>query len=435
MTLRRCNPAGKILAPLALLLIIRNLDKISLFQGGTLLGAFMYRALVPLASMLTSVGLGIYSKSPLIGLLSLIYLKPQMTEGLIQYQWYILSVLSLSMLLAIAYLRGPWDSALEAFTIGKRYYVTPVLASITSALVLARLGIVEPGADYWPFVLGGGLLLSRIAVNPLTAIAGGATASLGVFGAIAISLYASFTPIPPLHCRGLRVGKLVGYETETSTTRIVAGSAFKRWRTRGIACSHDGDAVLAMGWKSILWIYSSKPLKLARWVAKANRNGRRIVAIDLDKPGESNDVYSMLKYIEESSHDINLALGAIDTASREGVLLALSESVKDSDLVIISSCIESPRSLQKYLTEISKKTLVIASFCKPEPDLLAPARGPEGSGVILGPLGDPLLTASILGRLFPDTWRPLGGLIEASPRTVLAYAYCSGGWALVEVGV
>ncbi|MCE4600537.1 MAG: hypothetical protein F7C38_03100 [Desulfurococcales archaeon] len=432
---RRCSPVGKILAPLALLLVIHNLDKTDLFQGGALLGAFMYRALVPLISMLASVGLGIYSKSPLIGLLSLIYLKPQMAEGLIQYQWYILSILGLGMILVIAYLRGPWDSALEAFTIGKRYYMTPVLASITSALILARLGMVKPGADYWPFVLGGGLLLSRIAVNPLIAIAGGAVASLGVFGVIAISLYASFTPVPPLYCRGLRVGRLVGYEIETSTTRIVAGSAFKRWRARGIACSHDGDAVLAMGWKSILWIYSSKPLKLAQWVAKANRNGKRIVAIDLDKPGETDDVYSLLKYVEESGRDVNLSLGAIDAASREGILLALPESIKDDDLVVISSCIESPRSLQKYLSEISKKTLVIASFCKPESDLLAPARGPEGSGVILGPLGDPLLTATVLGRLFPDTWRPLSGLIEMSHRTALAYAYCSGGWALVEVGV
>ena len=433
MSVKRCNPAGKIIAPLILLVIIREISERPILPETSLLSGALHEALLLLVAMLISTSLGIYTKSPLMGLLAILYLRPEGLEGMLQYQWYAVTIFTIAVLLVTSYLRGPWDSVLEVFTRGERYYITPILASITFGLILAKVKGHVPDINYWVYVIGNGLLLSRLAVNPLIAFVGGAIAATGSLGAIAIGLYASYTPLPAIECEGLVVGKLVGYEADTSITRSLLSISSKRWRSRIMACSYGTNARVKTGERSVLWVYNSNPLPVAKHIARLNKTAnKRIIQLELDPPGEIEDPAKIFETLE-GPRDALLKLGSLDETMIEAILSALPDVLKGGEIVVVNSCRYRPRELQRYISRIAKKAMVIAAFCTVEPDQLMPASGSEGASIVLGSLGDPLLAASILSKLFPEYWKSLDQLLKHYSNLSLVYPYCNGGWALVEL--
>jgi len=431
---RPCNQTLKITIPIIVIILLKYIMVEEPELAYQTLTGTLKMALWGIIVLALSVAIGLYSRSLIVGLLTLTYLAPNTGDLLLKYQWYAMLGFTILVLGVYAYLRGPHDSTLEVLGFPNKPKITPILATTTLGYLYWLLGLsLTQDPSYWAYILLGALLISKISESPTSAIAGSIIASTGNIGALALSIYASFAPLPALKCSGASIGRLLGYEADTSTTRTLAGR-IKRWKTTAFACA-NGEAIVRVSDTPFVWLYSIDPLKLARKLSsKLGPDGSRRIIIDLDTPGET-ELSQIMELLKNNRKSIEVQLGSLEDPVKEGVLAALPETLRERDVVVISSCRHEPKGLVKYLETIAEKAIVIAGFCKTSESHLAPIKKPGNTVVIIGDLGDPLEASTILGKMFGEAWRGLYTLIHYNHRYILAYEYCNGGWALVELSI
>lgn len=431
---RLCNQELKIIILIVLILFIKYLTSINPHAITPTLTSMLESVVLQAVILTLSVAIGVYTRSIVTGLLTLAFLSPHAATPILRYQWYFMIGFTLLALSLLSYLRGPHDSVLETLGFPVKAKLTPLLATLTLAYAyrVYELNITHNPA-YWAHILFGGILLSKLARTPSQAIMGSLVASLGNPGALTISIYASLAPLPELNCTGTVIGRLTAYEAETSTTRTLTIRG-KRWKTLGLACARGKAIVKATG-KPIIWVYSIQPLDIVTRLSSILTTGKnKRIIIDLDAPG-GEDVASILEGIKSGGNLVRVNLGSLEGPVKEGLLAALPEVLNGNEIVIISSCNYEPRDIMKYLEAISKKTILYSGFCRVSGVQLAPVKKPGETIVVIGDIGDPLEASTILGRLFGESWRRIHSLIRHDQRRILAYEYCNGGWALVELPI
>lgn len=425
------DPCGSITRTVAAALAVVAL-KLTLFSAHPPLPGLASALLDPLRAVVgaaASVALGVYARSIMVGLLAVTSLSP-VSPG---HQWTAVLLGVGGLLAAYSYLQGPHDAALEALSYPVKPRFTPLLAAVTLAYAYWVAGVgFAGGPTYWACTLLGGALLAKLARTVKSALAGAVLASLGALGALTISLYASLSPLPPAGCGGRRLGSLVGYEADTSTTRSIAGRG-RRWRGTVLACA-TGEASFQLGERATVWVYSNHPLELAVTLAGKLYPARRMVIVDVDSPGEAM-ITQAVEALRSSGPRVRVNLGSLDALMREGVLASLPGLLGGDEVVVVASCLNQPRDLSRLLEASARRAPLIAGFCRVSEGVLAPFKGPEGTLIVLGYVGDPLEASTVLGRLFGDSWRGIHQYLRRGAGRVLVHEYCGRGWAMVELSI
>ncbi len=373
-----------------------------------------------LLGLLVGVALGAYSRSLLVGYSasSLFLFNPGSPGDIPAYSGYVI-LLTLAVMGLLSYKRGPSDSAIEALLWRRPVRATPVLAaaSLLSIYYFLDFKFIYNSL----YLVNAGLaavIASRNSETLGKALASSLAASLGPIGLLCLSLYLAYMPLPPLMCGGLALpGRLVAYEEETSSTRLLTGG--RRWRDRGLACSKPSIPVLNLGRRAIVWAYSIDPKGTALMLSKSLASRERTLFLDLD---------SISPCEGPSGRVETVCLGDYPLVEVKAYLSSLAETAKQYHIVAVSSCRVRPRDIARELALIASHTTVVASLCLPEEDALIASSGPEGGGTLFSMLGDPLLTRTVLGKILGDNNEKIYYLFRKY-KIYLFYPYCERRWA------
>ena len=374
-----------------------------------------------LLGLLAGIAMGSYTRSLLVGYSasSLFLFNPSSPGEIPAYSGYVI-ILTLAVMGLLSYKRGPSDSAIEALFWRRPMRATPVLAVATllsvyyflefkfiyNSLYLVDVGLATVIASKNSETLGKAFTSSLVA-------------SLGPMGLLSLSLYLAYMPLPPLECSGLALpGRLVAYEEETSSTRLLTGG--HRWRNRGLACSRPSTPVLNLGRRAVVWAYSTDPKGMALMLSRHLASRGRTLFLDLD---------SISPCEGPSGSAEAVCLGDYPLVEVKAYLSSLAETAKQYRIVAVSSCRVRPRDIARELALIASNTTVVASLCLPEEDALIASSGPEGGGTLFSMLGDPLLTRTVLGKIFADNTEKIYYLFRKY-KVYLFYPYCERRWAV-----
>lgn len=299
---------------------------------------------------------------------------------------------------------------------------TPVAASLLSSFLLLQYW--DPYVDRWGMVvhysgsLLGGLVYARISRGLWESLVAGLVLGLGPVGVLVVFAPQPFRSLPPLHCKGIAVGRLAGYHVRTSTTRALAMTG----QDQGVACS-SGPALLSLEEPLVVWLYSSKPLHDALRITSGSR-----LVLDLVEQGPGVEGAEA-----EASNAASIAakggtgiarLGGVDPVeSRFAVAAAVASSGVRADwLVIVGSHVMWPRLLD--LVSSARHPRVVVALDGLEGRSVAPPVPGRFSGLIVAPLTDPGDQEHVARSLLGSRVTALRGLLDSG--LYLGYPYCGG---------
>jgi len=342
----------------------------------------------------------------------------------------------LILVLGLAGLAWRWkfrDSVLEYLLSGPpRFYVSPVLASFSLALLFAYfspLDKLSTGPYYWMLVLLGAIAASRISRSPWLALATAILAA-SALGSIFLLWAATFLPLPPPPCRGAPIGTLLAVEGEAAPTRLVAREGKS---DHGLVCVEESPARVNADNETIIWAYSQYPSGLASLLARriAEHLDGSYLILDLDAPGPES-----LSGLDESLREPRgrLALGSLHPEEAKTTLTLLVDRVKGHDVVAISWCNPDTDFFHKILSTLAGRArVVIAATCTLPPGSLTPVKGRRTQAIITR-TGDPLeLSASLRRVLGEEIGQSLARLLSRDPKLAILLPYCNSLMALVRL--
>ncbi|MCE4620729.1 MAG: hypothetical protein F7C33_06895 [Desulfurococcales archaeon] len=381
---------------------------------------FSFLPVPQVLGLLVGVALGAYTRSLVVGYSasSLFLFNPGSPREIPAYSGYVI-LLTLALMGLLSYKRGPSDSVVEALLWHRPVRATPVLAAASLLSIYYFLGFKFIYNSLYLVNAGlAAVIASRNSETLWKALSSSIVASLGPVGLLSLSLYLAYMPLPPLRCGGLALpGRLVAYEEETSSTRLLTGG--RRWRDRGLACSKPSTPILNLGRRAVVWAYSTDPKGTALILSKSLASKGRALFLDLDSISPCKGPSGRVEAV---------CLGDYPLVEVKAYLSSLAETAKQYQIVAVSSCRVRPRDIARELALIASNTTVVASLCLPEEDALIASSGPEGGGTLFSMLGDPLLTRTVLGKMFDNNSEKIYYLFRKY-RVYLFYPYCERRWA------
>jgi len=325
------------------------------------------------------------------------------------------------------------DSVIEYILSGTpRFYISPVLAALSLALVFTYLiPLDQPYAQsyYWALVLLGAIVASRAARTPWLAFTTATLAASGV-GSIFLLWAATFLPLPPPPCKGAPIGTLLAVEGEAAPTRLVVREGKS---DRGLVCVEESPARVYAEKGTVIWAYGQNPSWLARLLAPriAEHQEGRYLIIDLDAPGPQG--LSMLNEHFEKPQG-HIALGSLHPEESKTALTVLIDRMKHYDVVAISWCNPDTEFFHKVLAVLRGRVrVVVATTCTLPAGSLTPVKGRRTQAIVTR-TGDPLeLSASLRRVLGEEIGQGLARLISRDPKLAILLPYCNSLMGLVRL--
>jgi len=337
---------------------------------------------------------------------------------------------TIALMIGLGALAWRWrfrDSVLEYLLSGTpRFYVSPILATLSLALVFTYLfQLDQPPAQsyYWALVLLGAITAARMARTPWLAFTTAALAA-SALGSIILLWTATFLPLPPPTCRGAPIGVLLALEGEAAPTRLVVREGRS---DRGLVCVEESPARVYAEEGTVIWAYGHNPSRLARLLAQriAEHLEGGYFIVDLDTPGPQG-LSELNKQLESEASRRYVALGSLHPEEAKTALVVLADRARGHEVVAISWCNPEADFFHKVLDTLKGRArVVVAATCTLPAGSLTPVKG-RRTQALVARTGDPLeLSASLRRVLGDELGQGLARLLSKDPKLAILLPYCN----------